>query len=175
MIEELKLEENPFPKRYEPKLSGVVGDKEEKKKEKTSFWDRVFNKKRLKRPDTVAVLFLRKNGVAEPMEVPIKHGFFSIYGKTYHEERDCIYRLGRDKYPLAMIPEWNVVPIGKKEWEDKPMQEKFHTLEDHVMKGIRHAEKARTGEVSDRKLDAKSIIVIGIVVIVALAFIMGYQ
>ena len=106
---------------------------------------------------------------------PDSMGFFHIRGKTYHEDRDCVYRMGKDKHPLAIIPEWNVTPIGTKAWEDKIMQEKFAVLQDHVMKGIRHAERVRMGERAEGgKLNAKGIIGIGIIVIVLFAVVINY-
>jgi len=144
-------------------------------KKKSTIWDRMFRKNKLKKPNKIAVIYLRKNGVAEPMEVESKNGFFNINNRTYHEDKDCIYRLGKDKYPFAMIQEWNVTPIGRKEWEDKDMQEKFHTLEDHVMKGIRHAERVRMEGEGQMKLNPKTLVVLGIMAIIAIAFIVNYQ
>lgn len=152
-----------------------VEEKKEEKKPKKKFWDRVWRKNKLKKTNTVAVLFLRENGIAEPMEIESNQGFYSINGKTYHEDRDCIYTMGKERFPLAIIPEWNVIPIGRKEWEDKDIQTKFSTLQDHVMKGIRHAERVRMGEREEGKFNTKTIIVIGVVVIVVIAVIVGYM
>ena len=167
MIEELKLEEKVASRenyRVEPP-----------KEKKTSIWDKMFRKNKLKKPSTVAVVYLRTNGVAEPMEVQTtKDGFFNINGRTYHEDRDCVYRFKSGDYPFAIIPEWNVTPLGRKSWEDKLMQEKFATLQDHVMKGIRHAERVRMGEGSGMQLNPKTLVILGILAIIAIAFIMGY-
>jgi len=169
MNEDFKLEEKVFPRLPTQPTQPV--EKEVKKK---TLWDKMFRKSRLKKPNTTAVIYLRKNGIAEPMEVELRKGFFNIYGKTYHEDRDCIYRLGKEKYPLAIIPEWNVVPIGKEEWDLKDMQEKFSTLQDHVMKGIRHAERVRMGEKEPMRMNGKALITIGIMVIIGIAFLMQY-
>lgn len=165
MNEDFKLEEKAFLR-----LATQPIEKQEKK----NLWDKLFRKNRLKKPNTTAVVYLRKNGIAEAMEVEVRNGFFNIYGKTYHEDRDCIYRLGKEKYPFAIIPEWNVTPIGKYEWDVKDMQEKFSTLQDHVMKGIRHAERVRMGEKEPMKLNGKALITIGILAIIGIAFIMQY-
>ncbi len=148
---------------------------EEKKKEKPNLWSRAFRKSKLNKPSKIAVIYLRDNGTAETMEVDSMRGFFNINGRVYHEDRDCVYRMNKEKYPLAIIPEWNVIPIGRKEWEDKPMQEKFATLQDHVMKGIRHAERVRMGEGDYKKINIKSAIGIGIIAIVVIAIIMQYM
>jgi len=148
-------------------------DKSNKKKK--GLWDRAWRKGKLKKTNTVAVLYLRENGNAEPMEVESKNGFFNINGRTYHENRDCVYTMGKDRFPLVIIPEWNVTPIGRKQWEDKPMQMKYAVLQDHVMKGIRHAERVRMGEKENKPLNLKAIIVIGIIIIVGVAIFMGYR
>ena len=149
--------------------------KKDKDKDKKGFWDKVWNKKKLDKRNTVAVLYLRENGIAEPMEVMSSRGFFHIENKTYHEIRDCIYTMSKDRYPLAIIPEWSITPLGNKSWYDKRPQEVISILQDHCMNGIRHSERVRSGErMGDTKLNMKNIIVIGIIVIVAIAVLMGY-
>ena len=172
MIEELKLELELEERDTRREERNKPKDKTKKKK---GLWDKIFNKNKLKKPNKVAVLYLRVNGKAEPMEVESNNGFFNINGRTYHENRDCVYLLGKEKYPLALIPEGNVLPLGRKSWEDKDMQEKFSILQDHVMKGIRHAERVRMGEKGrDIKFNAKTAIGIGILAIIGLAVIMSY-
>ena len=167
-IEDLKINQDVKEK---------LEDKDKKdKKKKPGIWDKVFNKNKLKKGNKVAVIYLRETGVAETMELKSDvMGFFHIYGKVYHEDNDCFYRIGKDKNPLAIIPEWNVTPLGRKSWEDKPMQEKFAVLQDHVMKGIRHAERVRMGERTEgMKINPKGIIAIGIIVIVIMAVVVNY-
>ena len=150
----------------------IPTDKKKKKgkkngKNKITLWDKIFSKNLIKKPNVVAVLYLRNNGRAEPMELESKKGFFSIYGQTYHEHKDCIYAMGRDRVPLAIIPEWSPIPFGKKEWHDKAMLEKFHDLTDPSLKAIRNAELVRSGgEKNPIKLNAKAVIGIGLAVIV---------
>ena len=145
--------------------------KQETKKDKKGIWGRIFKESKLKKGKT-AILFLKNNNIAEPMELESNKGFFHIDGKTYHEDRDCVYTLGKDRYPLAIIPEWSSIPFGTKSWHDKPMLEKFHSLEEHTIRGIRQAELVRSGEKDKDKLNIKTIVIIGILMIIALAFIM---
>lgn len=160
----------------EKNLEDIAKDSNKKDKKKQGFWAKVWNTKKLEKRNIVAVLYLRENGTAEPMEVMSKRGFFNIDGKTYHERRDCIYTMSKDRYPLAIIPEWCVTPIGTKSWYDRRPQEIISILQDHCMNGIRHSERVRSGEKPyDTKLNLKNIIVIGIVIIVAIAVLMGYQ
>ena len=104
------------------------------------------------------------------MEVESKDGFFNIANKVYHANRDCLYHLGKERIPLAMIPEWSMIPLGTKNWEDKEMREKFFELEDHLLKGIRYAEIVRMGggeKMNWGGMSPKAIIGIVIVLIIA--------
>lgn len=169
-----------------PKLEEIADEKEESipkytesshpinSKRKPNLWERMFRKNKLKKPQMVAVVYLRNNGRAEPIEVESKKGFFTIYGKTYNEDRDCIYLLGKDKTPLAIIPEWSLIPYGTKKWHDKEMLEKFAELQDHVLRGIRHAELVRMGNESGSKLNMKAIIGLIIAAIIGYAILSAY-
>lgn len=163
-------------KRLEDYSYNKKEEKKEKEKPKKGFWDKAWSKSKLEKKSTVAVLYLRENGTAEPMEIRSERGFFNINGKTYHERRDCIYTINKERYPLAIIPEFSITPFGRKEWYDKKPQEIISILQDHCMKGIRHAERVRSGE-SDigNKISIKTAIIIGIVLIILVAIIMGYK
>lgn len=150
-------------------------EKEEEKKKKDSKWsDKFFKKARFKKPTKVAVIYLRENGIAEPMEVESKNGLFTIGRKTYHERKDCTYTITKERIPLAIIPEWSPVPLGTKIWEEKPMYEKFNELQDHVLRGIRHAELVKMGEKERGKISVKQAVIAGIVVIVGLALLTNF-
>lgn len=154
----------------------VIKPEKKKEKKKLGIWDKLFNKKKLEKPNKVAVIYLRENGNAEPIEVEPKDGMFNIHGRNYHEDSDCSWVFTKERYPLAIIPEGSLIGIGKKSWEDKKLQEKFATLEDHAIKGIRHAERVRMGEGgSGMKLNLKSAILIGIAIIVIIAIFIGYK
>lgn len=141
---------------------------------KKSWWDKMFNKNKFQKLKKVAVIYLRENGNAEPMELESKNGFFHIEGRTYHERRDCIYTVGKERIPLAIIPEWSMTPLGTKQWDEKLMQEKFSEVQDHLLKGIRHAELVRMGEKDGMNINVKKAIGIGIIVLVAIVIIVSY-
>lgn len=153
--------------------STVEVDEKDKEKKKNSLWSRAFNLNKLKKPNKVAVIYLRNNGRAQTMELEPKEGFFTINGKTYHEDRDCIHALGKSRIPLAIIREWSLLPIGTKVWDDKKPLEKFTQLEEHVLKGIRHAELVRSNERDGPKLNAKAIVGFGILAVIIIAVVMG--
>ncbi len=137
------------------------------KKKKKKTWGDLFNKKKLDK-GFVAVLFLKNNRNAELMELKPKNGFFNIGGRTYHEQRDCIYTITKDRVPLVVVIENNLFPVGTKDWEEKTIQQKFAEFQDHVLKGIRHAELVRSDSERGPKMNPK--IIIGFII----AAIIGY-
>ncbi len=151
----------------------VEVDEKNKEKKKDTFWTKAFNISKLKKPNKVAVIYLRNNGRAQTMELQPKDGFFSIDGKTYHEDRDCTYSLGKSRIPLAIIPEWSLLPVGTKDWDDKSLREKFTQLEEHVLKGIRHAELVRSNERDGPKINAKAVVGFIVLAIIVVGVVMG--
>lgn len=152
----------PLVKDNEPETK--KGKKDKKKDAK--WWNKVFNKDKLKKSDRVGVVYLRNNGKADLMEVQTKNGFFNINGKPYHEDRDCVYILTKERIPLLIVREWDMIPIGTKKWDDEPMREKFSELEQHVLKGIRAAELVKSGGGIETKLTPKQMILWGLVILV---------
>lgn len=149
---------------------------EKNKVKKKSFWDNIWKKKRLEKTNTVAVLYLRENGNAEPMELQSREGFFEIEGKTYHERKDCIFTMSKERTPLAIIREWSMFPMGKLEWEERDIQTKVSICQDHLIKGVRHAERVRQGEgFGQNKINLKTGILIGLGTIILLAVVLGYK
>ena len=160
MIEDLKLEQ-PIQKL------------EDKKKKKPGVWDKVFRKKKLEKSQKVAILYLTKNGQAVPFELEPKNGFFTIRGKSYHEREDCSFVVGKTRIPLAVIHESSIIPEGTDIWKEKDMKEKFLELQTHAMNGIRHAELVKIAGEDRKPMSGKTMIIIGIIVIVGLAIWQG--
>lgn len=170
----MNLEELEFDS-LDTKPYNSESDLEKKSKKKPgNVWDKAFNKRKLKKEKKVAILFLTNNGQAIPMELEPKNGFFSIKGKSYHEREDCCYSMTKERIPLAIIPEWSLIPLGTKEWEDRSIKEKFLELQTHAMRGIRHAELVRlAGEKDGQKISPKMLIILGIIAIVGIAIWQG--
>ncbi len=166
-----EVEEDPVERHFRPQPLPI---KEEPKVVKKSLFDRLFRRKKLEKPEMVAVIFLRNNRKAEFIEVQPKKSFFEIDGKIYHEDRDCIWTISKEGLPLAIIREWDMIPIGTKDWETKPIQEKFAQLQDHTIRAIRHAEIVRLGEQDGKKINPKIVIGLIIVAIVVFALFKGY-
>jgi hypothetical protein len=149
-------------------------EEEDKKKAMKKTWHQnLFKKEKFKKPNKVAVIFLRQNGTAEPMEKETKNNFFEIDGQTYHERRDCTYFIGKDRVPLAVIPEGGFIPLGTSKWYEKDMLVKFHEAQDHLLRGIRHAELVRSGGVGVSP-NTKKMIGIGLLILVGLVILFNY-
>ena len=148
--------------------------KEDKKKKKETWWSKVFNKDKLKKSNKVAVVFLRNNGNAELLQQESRNGFFTVNGKNYHERRDCTYTITKDRIPLIILKEWDMLPEGTKAWDDKEMREKFSELENHVLKGIRYAELVKTGGITENSISIKQAIIWGIAALVIGAVVINY-
>lgn len=136
---------------------------------------KLLGKGKISKPNEVIIIYLRESGNAEVIVKESKRGFFAIGDKTYHENRDCIYTMLYDKkrLPLAIIPEWSLLPLGTKGWEDKDMQEKFAELQDHALKAIRNAELVRMGDKDQKKISPKAVIGGLIILIVIYAIWQG--
>jgi hypothetical protein len=168
-----KLEEKDLPSLPIPP-SPVEVPESEKKKEKGKTWHQnLFKKEKFKKPSKVGVLFLRKNGTAEAMEKEPKNSFFEVDGQTYHERRDCTYFFGKDRIPLAVISEGGFIPLGTTKWYEKDMLSKFHEAQDHLLRGIRHAELVRVGGMGVSP-NVKKMIGIGLLVLIGLVILFNY-
>ena len=149
--------------------------KNKTKNNKKSLFEKLFKISKLKKPNTVAVIYLRNNGIAEPMEVEVEKGFFNINNRTYHADRECIYTVTKERKPLAIIKEWDLTPIGTMKWDEKSIQEKCAELQDHTIRGIRNAELVRMGDKDKVKVNTKAAVGIIILIIVVVAVIYGYK
>ena len=153
----------------------TLSDSKKKNKKKDSkWWSKTFNKDKLKKPNKVAAIYLRNNGNADLMELETINGFFSIGNKTYNEDRDCVYTITKDRIPLLIVREWDIIPLGTKKWDDDPMREKFSELSQHVLKGIKNAEFVRSGGGFESKLTPKQLILWGLAALVGVIVIMNF-
>ena len=149
-------------------------NKEDKKKKNSKWWSKTFNKDKLKKPNKVAAIYLRNNGNADLMELETRNGSFSIGAQTYNEDRDCVYTITKDRLPLLIVREWDIIPLGTKKWDDDPMREKFSELSQHVLKGIKNAEFVRSGGGFEGKLTPKQLILWGLAALVGVIIIMNF-
>ncbi len=146
---------------------------EKKSKNKPGIWDKIFKKKKLEKQEKTAVLFLRNNGRAEAFALSPKNGFYTIYGKAYHEREDCTWQFAKQRIPLVIIPENDIIPIGNVNWVEKKIKEKFLEIQTHAMKGIRHAELVKLSGENNKPFNVKAAVLICIAIIIGLAVWQG--
>jgi hypothetical protein len=156
------------------------GKEMSKNKKDNTFWDKTWNKRKLEKPQKVAVLYLRRNNSAQGIEVDTQKGFFEIESKTYHVDRDCMYRFGKDKLPLAVIQEDGLVPTGNADFFQRlkdvnAFERKSAEYQDLVLKAIRHAELVREQGRNGPGVNPKVVIAIVIVAIIAFAIFRSYS
>ncbi len=155
----------------EPNKENRKGKKKEKEK---TWWGKTLNKDKLKKTNKVGVIYLRNNGNADLMELETHNGFFNIGVNQYNEDKDCVYTVTKDRLPLIILREWDLIPIGTKKWDDDNMREKFSELSQHVIKGIKNAELVRAGGGLDSKLTTKQIILWGLAALVGVVIVMNF-
>lgn len=174
----VQIVERPQYKRleqYQQPIQVQEPPKKKGKKEKETWWSKRFNKNKLKKGSKVAIIYLRSNGNVDLLQKEVKNGFFTVNNETYHEDKDCIYTLTKDRLPVMIQREWDLVPLGTKKWEDDDMREKFRSLETHVLKGIRSAELVRTGGEKDSgTITVKQAILYGILGVVLVALFLNF-
>ena len=151
-----------------------------KKQINKGLFDKLFNKNKLKKGNKVAVVLLRDNSLADFKEVEAINQQFSVEGKSYHVERDCVYTTQKDRIPLMIIREWDLIPLGTKRWydtegKDERMREKFANLERHVLRGIKNFElwKVQDGK-RGQNIDAKKLILYIVIAFVIGAVVINY-
>ena len=154
-------------------------DKDKRKRQKLArprFWEGFLGKKKLQKTSFVAILYL-KDIHAEPLIQKTTNGFFTIDGKTYHERQDCTYtiKIGKDRFPLAIIKDNQIVPFGTKDWDELEIKEKYLACQEHAMSGIRHAERVRMGQSEDKPINVKMIILVVLGLVIAGAVMYGYK
>jgi len=154
-------------------------ENKEKSKKKENIWNKVFNKRKLSKPEKAAVLYLRRNNNAQGFEVPTKKGFFTIEGNTYHTQRDCQFKLGKEGLPLLIIEEEGLIPRGNHDFYEslkdlKNFEYKNAEYQDLVLKAIRHAELVRAEGKDGPKLNTKVAIGLAIAAIIGYAVLKGY-
>ncbi len=146
----------------------------EKKKKDKKWFERFFNKDKLQKSNKVAVVYLLDNHLADFMELDTIDGKFKINNQEYHVDKDCMFTTRKDRIPLVIIREWDIVPLGTKKWEDETMRIKFSELEKHVLRGIKNAELYKVGDNNPMKITGKQMILWGLAALIVGAVVINY-
>jgi len=113
--------------------------KRDKKTEEKEFKMPSKIKKQLKKmalKDKIMVLYLTGNRVMKPIITDIKNGAIILNGKPHQCTPDFIF-LWKGKYPAIVLPEWDMNPIGTKDYYDAV---KENRTADPIAVGIRMME-----------------------------------
>lgn len=153
--------------------------KMDEKNKKKSIWASMWPRRKLEKPQKVAVLYLRLNGSAEDRIEDTRKGFFEIDGKTYHVQRDCQFRMGKDRIPLAVIEEEGLIPRGNHEFykklqQDQAFQKMVAKYQNDCITAIKNAELVRSLEdKAGSGFNIKVAIALGILGIIGYAIASG--
>ncbi len=144
-------------------------------KKEVGLFKRFFHPDSLRKSNRVAVVYLRDNNLVEFKEIEARDGQFVINGRNYHIDRDCIYTTRKERVPLIILREWDLIPLGTKRWEDEDIRERFSKLERHVLQGIKNAElyKVRMPG-TQMPTNLRKIIGIGIGLIIFIAILVHF-
>jgi len=113
--------------------------KRDKKTEEKEFKLPSKIKRQLKKmalKDKIMVLYLTGNRVMKPIITDIKNGAIILNGKPHQCTPDFIF-LWKGKYPAIVLPEWDMNPIGTKDYYDAV---KENRTADPIAVGIRMME-----------------------------------
>lgn len=113
------------------------------------------------------VLYLRRNRSITPMIVDEKDGFINIDGTPHNSSLDFTF-LWNGKYPAMVVPEWDLNPVGTKDYYDAVSEKRTPDAATIVMRML----EARDNP-TKAKLSPKAWIFIGIAIIAGLYVFMG--
>ena len=152
------------------KLEDLSRDNKTKKREKKQFGlpskvKREFKKISLKKK--ILVIFLSNNRGMIPMVREIKDGVINIDDKPYDASMDYMF-LWKGKVPAIVIKEWDLSPVGTKDYYDAV---KENRLADPVSVAIRMIENSQNP--SKPKISPKWWVFIGLGVIAFLWVLFG--
>jgi len=144
--------------------------KRNKKKEFKEFGLPSKFKRQLKKlalKNKLLVILLTRNRGMIPMVTEIKDGFVNIGGTPHQCAVDQVF-LWKGKYPAMVIPEWDIRPIGTKDYYDA-VQNK--TIADPIAIAIRMMENREA--IMKNKLSPKIWIFVGLAIIAGLYVLFG--
>jgi len=181
--EELRDDENPIimdsPKDNKAGLKSKLDEvnekldlltKRDKKKEYKEFKLPSKIKRQLKKlalKNKILIILLTRNRGMIPMVTEIKDGFVNIDGTPHQCAVDQVF-LWKGKYPAMVIPEWDISPIGTKDYYDAVANKR---IADPIAIAIRMLENKEN--IMKNKLSSKAWIFIGLAIIAGLYVLFG--
>jgi hypothetical protein len=115
------------------------------------------------------VVFLRRNREIDLKYTEIYNNVISIENKFYDARADCYYTYGKERVPTLILPEWSLVPIGTKDYQDAVKEGTTTDGQDIIIEGF---ERKEIGRKKGTGIELKHIIIIVIVALVAAGYFM---
>jgi len=147
----------------------LIVDKADRKKDKQFRLPSKINRKlgKLAQQNKIMVLVLGTNRNANPIITPLKNGYIWVNGIPRNCSTDFIF-LWKGKYPMIVIPDWDLNPIGTKDHYDAIKEGRPAYP---VATIIRMLEEAKA--LSKKPFEMKNWIWVGLVAIAILYVLLG--
>ena len=126
-----------------------------------------FRTKLIAKKNRALIFLLKTNRDIEIKIVPIFNGMVMLKDsatnmeKYYDARADCFYIY--KGIPVLMLPEWSLVPIGTKDYQDAEQNKKLANAQQVIIRAIETKEMQLGPKL---KMDMKTIIIIGIIAII---------
>ncbi len=155
-------------KELNEKIDAISKPKKKKKDKEFDLPGKVKTKlKKLAMKNKLLIIILRTNRAAHPIVADIKNGFVFIEGIPHNCSTDFIY-LWKGKYPMIVLPEWDLNPIGTKEYYESIEGGRISYPVAALIRMIEDKEILTKG-----KLQTKHYIWIGLAIIAGLYVLVG--
>jgi len=155
-------------KEVNERLDLLTKDKTKKKNKEFNVPNKIKRQlKKLALKNKLMVILLTRNRGMIPMITEIKDGFININGTPHQCSPDFIY-LWKGKYPSIVLPEWDLNPIGTKDYYDAVKDKR---VADPIAIAIRMMENRES--IMKNKLSPKVWIFIGLAIIAGLYVLLG--
>jgi len=155
-------------KEVNERLDLLTKDKTKKKNKEFNVPNKIKRQlKKLALKNKLMVILLTRNRGMIPMVTEIKDGFININGTPHQCSPDFIY-LWKGKYPSIVLPEWDLNPIGTKDYYDAVKDKR---VADPIAIAIRMMENRES--IMKNKLSPKVWIFIGLAIIAGLYVLLG--
>lgn len=156
---------NPQQMKQDAKAVELPKLNEKDERKNLSFWQRIFKKDKVKKPNMVVVQLLKNNGTSEVIYMETKDDMFTIGDCVYHTRKDCAFTLfvGNDRIPLCILPEWSMIPIGTRAFYELTPERRIAEYQNLALKAIRMAETVKAEEPVKKGggINMRTILIIG--------------
>ncbi len=125
--------------------------------------------KKIALQNKILVIYLKRNRTMIPMITEIVDGFITIDGVPHNCSLDFTFEW-KGKYPAIVLPEWDLNPIGTKDYYDAVHDKR---VADPIAIAIRMMESKENLMKKGMKLSPKAMVLIGLALIAGLWVLFG--